>query len=275
MPAAYAHYRFGEQVRKHIQKEKQDTIERHLQLFRIGLQGPDLFFYFNPLMKNVINQIGSENHQQSGNEFFSRAKRVVEEHKNDERYLAYAYGVMAHYSLDRACHGYVEEKTNQGMVGHVEIEKEFERFLMEKDGEDALSYHPARSITVSKEYAKVIAAFYPGTDQKVVLRSLRDFIFFHEICRCPKSLKRNILFKLMKILGIYDSFHGHIMNAKANENCVDSNAMLYSLYKKGRKEAVQLIDEFALSASFSKEAEQLLAYDFESILVDDQGGIPK
>ncbi|MDO4975633.1 MAG: zinc dependent phospholipase C family protein [Eubacteriales bacterium] len=264
MPSTYAHYRFGEQVRNNMEKEKQDIIARNIFLYRIGLHGPDLFFYYNPIMKNVINQIGSENHEMSGKEFFTRFLHVIENHKEDERYLAYAYGVLCHFALDRACHGYVEEKTEEGQVGHIEIETEFDRFLLLKDEKEPLSYHMAKHIRVEKEYAKVIAAFYPGTDSKAVLRSLRDFVFYHEILRAPRPLKRNLLYGLMKMVGVYDSFHGHIVNVTPNEYCVDSNAMLYSLYKKGRKEALVLFHEFELGNDYSKETEELLSYNFES-----------
>ena len=41
MPAAYAHYRFGQLVLSRLPEEKQNLIQAHRALYDLGLQGPD------------------------------------------------------------------------------------------------------------------------------------------------------------------------------------------------------------------------------------------
>ena len=49
MPAFYAHDRFGRKVFARLDGEIKQTIEQHSSQFRIGLQGPDLFFFYKAL----------------------------------------------------------------------------------------------------------------------------------------------------------------------------------------------------------------------------------
>ena len=50
MPAAYAHYRFGQAVFSRLPAEKQKIIQAHRALYDLGLQGPDLLFHYRPLV---------------------------------------------------------------------------------------------------------------------------------------------------------------------------------------------------------------------------------
>ena len=53
MPAVYAHRRFGEKVLAACQNDVARTaIESYPDLYNIGLQGPDILFYYDPLRKN-------------------------------------------------------------------------------------------------------------------------------------------------------------------------------------------------------------------------------
>ena len=52
MPASYAHYRFGQQVFKQLPVELQQQISPYMDLYQIGLHGPDLLFYYHPLIPN-------------------------------------------------------------------------------------------------------------------------------------------------------------------------------------------------------------------------------
>ena len=45
MPAGYAHYIFGEKVLASLDCQYQELIQRHLDLYHIGIHGPDILFY--------------------------------------------------------------------------------------------------------------------------------------------------------------------------------------------------------------------------------------
>lgn len=43
MPSTYAHYRMGQEVRNAINGNEKVIVEKYLDLFNIGLHGPDIW----------------------------------------------------------------------------------------------------------------------------------------------------------------------------------------------------------------------------------------
>lgn len=66
MPSTYAHYIFGQQIRGRLSGYERKVIDKYPELFNIGLHGPDILFYYRPLGKNKVNQLGSRMHSESG-----------------------------------------------------------------------------------------------------------------------------------------------------------------------------------------------------------------
>lgn len=133
MPANYAHYRFGIQAVPQLSADAQRLIRRFRQLYDVGLHGPDLFFYYNPLMRTSVGALGSKFHSQSGTVFFTRICKKLQP-SPPEAALAYLYGLLGHYCLDSVCHPFVNATVAGGQIGHTELETEFDRFLLETDG---------------------------------------------------------------------------------------------------------------------------------------------
>ena len=95
MPAIYAHYRMGVALLPTMPADVRRTIQRFRRLYDVGLHGPDIFFYHNPLMHTSIGALGSKIHAQTGREFFQRACRIARLEKS-EAAQAYIYGVLCH-----------------------------------------------------------------------------------------------------------------------------------------------------------------------------------
>ena len=73
MPAAYAHLTFGRSVLRVLPEGKARTlILANPALFEIGLQGPDILFFYHPLNHHPVNRIGHELHEQSALSFLTR-----------------------------------------------------------------------------------------------------------------------------------------------------------------------------------------------------------
>ena len=56
MPTTYAHFRFGNDLLKVLPDETKKTINKNIELYNIGLHGPDILFYNKPYKKNKINK---------------------------------------------------------------------------------------------------------------------------------------------------------------------------------------------------------------------------
>ncbi|MCD8119270.1 MAG: zinc dependent phospholipase C family protein [Lachnospiraceae bacterium] len=77
MPAIYAHFRLGEDVRKELDGEEAEAVEAYPELFRTGTHGPDILFYYRPLTHNAVSGLGHRMHAEAGSVFFERAAEVL------------------------------------------------------------------------------------------------------------------------------------------------------------------------------------------------------
>ena len=172
MPSTYAHYRMGQEVIKQVSVPAHDIIMKHKQLYDIGLHGPDILFYYHPLVTNPVN-----------------AAEIIETASDKEAALAYIYGFICHFALDSTCHGYIDEKIVQSGVSHTEIEVEFDRSLMIEDGKDPVRQDLTKHIVPSMENASVIAQFFQGAEPKRVKKALKGMIQNNHLLLAPSRLK--------------------------------------------------------------------------------------
>lgn len=73
MPAFYAHYKFGQMVKNKIPAKYQRLLEDYQDLYEIGLHGPDILFFYHPIIRHPITQIGVVIHHETGRVFFEHA----------------------------------------------------------------------------------------------------------------------------------------------------------------------------------------------------------
>lgn len=76
MPAGYAHYIFGQKVLAMLDEQHQNIINNHIELYNIGIHGPDILFYYHALSDHPIKKMGSILHQKEAFEFFQMLKML-------------------------------------------------------------------------------------------------------------------------------------------------------------------------------------------------------
>ena len=260
MPSTYAHYTFGRKVIDGLSKNNRENILKNIELFDIGVHGPDILFYYKPYKKNKINKKGSQMHKESGYTFFNSNKYLINKSKAHEAYL---YGFLCHFALDQACHKYVGEVEQLGYE-HTKIESEFEKYLMLNDGiiyprEKKLTNH----IHPSKENSDIIKDFFSGLKEKDIENSLRGMIFFHEFLRSPGKVKRGFLNFIFTILRMR-YFHGLLISKKDENEFKEFNEELFRRYNIGIENAIELIENFRPIKKKIDDFEQIYFYDFGS-----------
>lgn len=170
MPASYAHYRFGKLLIPELPADVRQCIQRFRRMYDAGLQGPDFFFYYNPLLATATGELGKTFHRQTGQEFFRNACRAA----TSEAARAYLYGLLAHYCLDSRCHPFVNQLAQTGEAKHVVLESELERFLLLTDGETfPQTFDAGKYLKLTRGECMTVAEFYPGATGEKVSRSIR------------------------------------------------------------------------------------------------------
>lgn len=277
MPAAYAHIFYGNTVYHHLPRLLQRRLLPERDLFEIGLQGPDILFYYHPLKKNAVSALGSRMHESSGRTWFSQAVQVLDAGKEqpdggrqwEDAATAYVYGVLCHFVLDSHCHDYINAFVTQSGITHYEIEGEFDRSLMVLKQKDPVSENPIPGFHASRRAAGVIAPFYPGLGENTVMAALQSFVRFHELLRCPTDFKREALYRGLKAIGQYENLHGHIINKEANPACEESNEELLRRLRAAVPEAIRLIEGFNLEEVLQDPA---FGLNFEGVRLQTSTG---
>ncbi|MCD8157193.1 MAG: zinc dependent phospholipase C family protein [Clostridiales bacterium] len=252
MPSTYAHLYFGRQAYPLLPEQTAQAVEENRQLYDIGLHGPDIFFYYRPLHNHPIDQCGYDMHSRPGRDFFFPARTTYTEAENTEAALAYLAGFLCHYTLDSACHGYVEKKLSVSSLAHTDIENEFDRYLLQKEGRDIFHTNLTAHIIPSAENAAAIADFFPEVTAAQVQTALKSMKFYCGMI-CGGSFRRNVADMVLKISRCSEEMCHVVVAKKALPGSEDSNLRLEKLFGQALKDYAERIcayEEFLRGGSF-------------------------
>lgn len=230
MPAFYAHYRFGAEVLRSAPPAIQAVCRENRALFDIGLHGPDLFFFYRPVLPNHVNRIGHEAHHRSGREFLARGKKVLSAAKDPRATRAYLYGLLCHFALDSTCHPYIAEAMSEYDLTHAAVETAFDRALLTADEIDPLTFDPCSHFEVTRRNAAIIAPFYPPAMTDIVEKSLKSMVFYGRVLFNQNRVFRTALDKALYVTMHHDAIADMRMTPVRDERCAQSDERLIELY---------------------------------------------
>ena len=220
MPAGYAHYIFGEKVLEVLDEPYRQLIERNIDLYHIGVHGPDILFYHRFYKPNEVSKLGSSIHYEEAYPFMEHSLKVIEESKDREASIAYMYGFITHFALDHSCHPYIYKMQEVLDMSHSEIESELDRKLLVDRHLDPISTCLTTHIKLNHYVSKIIAPFYDLTEENIY-KTLHDLLYYLEWLRAPGKVKRGFVHGVMKIAGYYNKYGGLIINYEPNEKSMD------------------------------------------------------
>lgn len=149
---------------------------------------------------------------------------------------------MCHFALDASCHTYINHFEKTRRISHHEIEKEFEKYLMKKDGLDPFNWDFRQALSTNFRWAKPIALFY-GLQPVQIHQSIKGFLWFSRLFFTTSKAKRHAIFAGMRIARVYGEIHGFFANEKDNPRCRYSNEKLELLMKKSVQDAIKMTEE--------------------------------
>ncbi len=229
MPSKYAHYRFGTELLAMMPADARRTIQRFRRLYDVGLHGPDIFFYQAPVIKTANTFLGIKYHEQTGQDFFQRVSRGIRLEKS-EAAQAYLYGVLTHYCLDSICRPAIRELASDG-ASTLEIETEFDRFLLEMDGKvppHCQDMSPHLKLTPGE--FETVAKFYPPATPRLIQDCLQKMAFFVRLIATPEGPRRKAIAKGVALMG--KELAAAVMKPEANEKCTAFHGELLAKYQQ-------------------------------------------
>lgn len=241
MPAIYAHDTFGKLVSEQLTGELKKVVSSYYDQFRIGLQGPDPLFYHRPYLPDKATKEGSHIHRQLCSNFLKTAIPIIRREGIDSGEYAYLLGFICHFTLDSECHPYIDEYIKERKVGHIELESEFEKFMMRKDKIDPIITDISNYIPTDVYTAKCMAPFYENLDEKKAHKTLKEMHFEKHFLFAPKPIKQKVMNTIFHLSGHYDDIGGLMLQPKDNKECVDSNEYLYERFFQSIPIAIELL----------------------------------
>ena len=263
MPAFYAHDRFGKKVYSRLEGEIKQTIKNHSRQFRIGLQGPDLFFFYRPWHSNKVSKYGNHLHEISAYPFFRHGAAVVREKGRNSKEYAYLLGFVCHFILDSECHPFVEAYIKKSGVQHLEIEEEFEKLLLRMDGKDPFAYPLADLVPADETTAEAICPYYDDITEKTALQSLKDMRLVKKLFTAPGRLKHDTINTVMKLTGKYPYMKGLMNQHRDNLRCRKSSQELLRRFDGAVHTAVDMIYSLDETIQTGKELNKRFDRTFE------------
>lgn len=242
MPSAYAHYRFGMQLLPELPESARQVIRQSPRLFEVGLHGPDVFFYYNPLRRTALGELGSSLHEQSGQEFFQRA--CAGARQSGRRGLACLFGILAHYCLDRQCHPTILKMADEQPATHTQLEVELDRALLELDGRipphtQSISAH----LRLSADECRVAARCY-AVKARQFRTALSNMALCNRILSYPEGFRRNLVKKALSIAG--GESPGMLMPSRRPDWCERTVAPLLTLYDRALALYPRLLEQLCI-----------------------------
>ncbi len=170
MPDCVAHYKFGQDVLERLDTHLKSCIFAYRQEYNVGLQGPDIFFFYKPYRKTDIADYGIVCHEQPAIRMFAPILAKVRENAA----LSYLMGLICHYTLDACCHPYVYGHSRE-LSDHLRMEAAYDRHILAQYG-----FAKARCLLVYgyKPDFNAMAELWPGISAETIRKCVKAARFY-------------------------------------------------------------------------------------------------
>ncbi|WP_411675984.1 zinc dependent phospholipase C family protein [Caproicibacter sp.] len=261
MPGLYAHFLFGLKVKDLLPEDLLRVVEEHREEYLLGLQGPDLLFYYHPLRRKPVT--GVKIHWEPASGFMENAASVLRESSKDAGRLAYIIGFICHFTLDSGCHPVIREFMEQDGLSHAAIETEFDRLLMRRHRVDPNLFSPKPLIPKGSGATACAVPFYPDAVHKQLDRSL----FFMRCCLSVLYSPRKTLKKALKILIFVTGFSkkgkGLVAGNAPDPECSQAADHLLFVFSDTLATALEQIENFLSAVEGDVPLNERFARNFE------------
>lgn len=232
MPAVAAHYKFGQMVFEILEKPYKDIIKENREMFVLGLQGPDILFFYKPYIKNSVSMVGSQIHDKKAIMFFGE-KFFYNDDLENKRKLSYLFGCICHYCLDKNCHPFVN-KIAKTPIEHKKLEAELDGAVINKYKllKTRYQYIPKEGIDFT-----VLSEIYSMVGKNELKKSVKDMRSYIKMLEDPSIV---ILFE--NILLMKDKFSS--LSIKDNKIYEKETRELILLFENSIEEGKNLIEGF-------------------------------
>lgn len=283
MPNIITHKIFAEEALKDLSKQDiKDIIERHPQIFYIGSNGPDFLFFqhakpWEAYKSHTLNHLGSAMHSVHINDFYRVAIRCIKEQKKEdvkEMMMAYLFGHLCHWALDKTTHPYIFYRTGncKGLSAgyHHRFESMMDTMMLEKFHHVSIKdYRSYEICEYDEDILRAIARIYVPVAKEVyhvevkvheLRETLNSWYDIQKMLYDPKNIKYCALKGVEGVIRKPWMISGNVVKNKIDERydvlneekriwyhpCDDhisSNASFLELFERAVPTAIAVIEK--------------------------------
>ncbi len=262
MPATYTHAVYGQMVLDQLEPALGERIQAHRPCYDIGLSGPDILFFYKPLSKNPVKELGYGMHEKPARPFFENARKRIPESGNPEAALAYILGFINHFVLDSQCHPLINRKVKELPISHSHLESELDAVLMRERELDPSRTRVTEHIHPTGENAQVIAPFL-GVEAAKVREALNTMKRVLNLFVAPGRLKQGIVRTGLRLAGQYEGLEGLMIRREADPACAEICRTLRQQMEEAVPVSCRLIREFLEKQAGEEPLDPRYDRDFE------------
>lgn len=246
MPAVYAHKRFGERVFEFLPIQLKEAFAPYKDCFMLGLEGPDIFFYYKPFKANETRKRALQMHYDSAKDFFiSAAEKICAQDVANPKstpLAAYTAGFICHFTLDNACHPRVYEVEDTG-VSHGRIESEFDKYILRKEGNRVFGVNHSKHFKATKQTLHASATILDAKECEL-RRCISTLKFINGAFACRYVWVHNLIQFLLKKLNAQKKYGGMLFHHEDEPACLVSNPYLYKDLENAIPLGVKTVSEY-------------------------------
>lgn len=240
MPNIITHKIFAEEVVKDLHKSDiRNIIEKHPQLFYIGSNGPDFLFFshakpWESYKSHALNRLGSAMHATHINAFYETAIDCIRTQKKadtKEMMLAYLFGHLCHWALDKTTHPYIFYRTGDchGVSAgyHHRFESMMDTMMLEKFHQLSIKDYPSYKICeYDEDMLKAIARIYVPVARKVyhqevkvhdLREALNSWYDVQKMLYDPNNVKYHVLRGMERVIRKPWAISGNVVRPRVDE----------------------------------------------------------
>ncbi len=244
MPAIFAHDLYGRNVFMDLNPEMKALIRANRDCFYLGVQGPDVLFFYRPWGKNPINQKGYIYHERPAAELFAHGLEMMRREEDLEKKNAlkvYLLGFACHFALDNRLHGEIGRQEETTGFTHAEIETELDRRLLLR-----AEMTPVRAYTAChlKDTTKTRYAVMEvlKEDESQAKEAICTFKWITRLFINTGETFKKFLGVVMKALGCYENYYGMVMKEQPTEGLEETTDLLEELFMQAVPFGVNLVE---------------------------------
>jgi hypothetical protein len=177
MPAVVTHSFFADDIFQRMKTSRlKDEISVRRNLFRLGSQGPDVFFYYKAvpwIRYDGLEKLGNLAHDEKVSEFYSESFEYLNRLDRNKGFYdlgVYIAGYLCHYTLDRTAHPFIHYTSGidaghnriswKYHIYHRILESTIDYFSLIKKGLEPRLYKSYEPVQVQHFRIETILEFY-------------------------------------------------------------------------------------------------------------------